>query len=602
VSSALPPLPASDDPASDPLSSLPDPVSAPTAAETQDDGSGITPPRSRKRSPRPLAEIMVELGIVSERRVALARQEAQESNKAAEQVLVDSRSVSGDDLARAIAERAGLGHVDLGIFKPDLAAVNLVPVATARRHVAAPIGFDEAGLLMVAMSDPQNLLALDDLRLITGHEIRPLVASEDRINGLLSRLSRLDDAVQEAVDEGGEEERDEEPAAMVRETASDSPTVKLVNSIISQAVEDGASDVHLEPERRAMRVRFRIDGVLAETTTIPARMVAGVVSRVKIMTGMDIAEKRVPQDGRVSLRAAAREIDVRAVTIPSVQGEGVVMRLLDKKQVMLTLDTLGMRDVAREEFEHACRQPNGAILVTGPTGSGKSTTLYAALNAVKTDERNFITIEDPVEYRLPGISQIQIRPKAGLTFAEGLRSMLRADPDVIMVGEIRDAETAKIAVESALTGHLLLSTLHTNDAPGALTRLTEMGVEPFLTASAVSCVVAQRLARVLCTECKTRTVLTPEIMSSLGFDAGLTFEAYEPVGCAACGHSGYRGRTGIYEVMSMNDRLRSMAVECASADELRAEALKNGMRLLRDDGLRKVRLGVTSMAEIARVS
>ena len=561
---------------------------------------GLTPPSTRRRSSKPLTEVMVELDLVSRRRAELAIEEAQASGRMSEEILLESRGVSAEAYARAVAERAGLDHVDLSLFRPDLAAVNLVPVSTARRHSAVPIAFDESGALLVAMANPLDLLALDDLRLLTGHEIRPAVASEDGIQSLLSRLSRLDDAVQEAVEHEGEDE--EEAVALVRETASDSPTVKLVNSIIAQAVDERASDVHLEPYRRGMRVRFRIDGVLQETTTIPARMVAGVVSRAKIMTGMDIAEKRVPQDGRVSLRTGGREIDVRAVTVPSVLGEGVVMRLLDKEQVMLTLDSLGMRDAAREEFEAACRRSYGAVLVTGPTGSGKSTTLYAALNAIRSDERNYITIEDPVEYQLPGINQIQIKPKAGLGFAEGLRSMLRADPDVIMIGEIRDTPTAKIAVESALTGHLVLSTLHTNDAPGALTRLTEMGVEPFLTASAVTCVVAQRLARTLCVECKRRIVLTPEVLESAGFEVGVPIEAFEAVGCAACGNSGYRGRTGIYEVMPVDDRIRELTIVRASADEIRGAALERGMRLLRDDGLWKVRLGITSLAEIARVS
>ena len=577
--------------------STPETVPHPSAAETP----GLTPSTTRRRSAKALSEVMVDLELVSRRRVELAVEEAKTTGRIPEQVLLESRAISAEGYARAVAERAGLDHLDLNVYRPDLAAMNLVPQPTARRHSAVPIGYDEAGTLLVAMANPQNLLALDDIRLITGHEIRPVVASEESIASLLSRLSRLDEVVQEAAEEG-EEEAEEELGPLIKETASDSPTVKLVNSIIAQAVEEGASDVHLEPAGREMRVRFRVDGVLHKTTTIPPRMVAGVVSRVKIMAGMDIAEKRVPQDGRVTLRAGRREIDVRAVTVPSVLGEGVVMRLLDKEQVMLTLDSLGMLDHALEQFEAACRRPHGAVLVTGPTGSGKSTTLYAALNAIRSDERNYITIEDPVEYQLPGINQIQIKPKAGLGFPEGLRAMLRADPDVIMIGEIRDTPTAKIAVESALTGHLVLSTLHTNDAPGALTRLTEMEVEPFLTASAVTCVVAQRLARMLCVECKRRTVITPEVLESLGFDVGVAFEAYEAVGCPACGHSGYRGRTGLYEVMVVDETIRAMTIARASTDELRHEALVDGMRLLRDDGLRKVRLGVTSLAEIALVT
>src|SRR5256885_9643094 len=364
------------------------------------------------------------------------------------------------------------------------------------------------------MADPSNVLALDDLKLMTGYEIRPVVASSDDIAGLIAKMNRLDDAVADAVEDGADEEDERATPADIRETATDAPVIKLVNSIIAQAVEDGASDVHFEPHGRDMRVRFRVDGVLHETTTIPRRMMPGVISRVKIMADLDIAEKRLPQDGRVTLQVEGHHVDVRIVTLPSGGGEGVVMRLLDKEAVLVSLDALGIRDNSRERFEEGFHQSYGAVLVTGPTGSGKSTTLYAALSAVNDIEKNIITVEDPVEYQIPGINQIQVNLKAGLTFAAGLRSMLRADPDIIMVGEIRDAETARISVEAALTGHLVLTTLHTNDAPSAITRLTEMGVAPFLTASAVDVVVAQRLARQPCHYCKRRTGLTAEALKS----------------------------------------------------------------------------------------
>jgi type IV pilus assembly protein PilB len=320
------------------------------------------------------------------------------------------------------------------------------------------------------------------------------------------------------------------------------------------------------------------------------------------MADLDISERRVPQDGRVGLKIEGHSVDIRVVTMPTALGEGLVLRILDKEAVILTLDSLGLRDEARDRFEEAFRQSYGAVLVTGPTGSGKSTTLYAALNAVNDVQKNIITIEDPVEYQLPGINQIQVNLKAGLTFANGLRSMLRADPDIIMVGEIRDAETAKISIEAALTGHLVLSTLHTNDAPSAITRLTEMGIAPFLTASAVDCVVAQRLARRLCTHCKRRTVLSVDSLRVAGFDAAFDIEAYEPTGCARCGHSGYKGRVGLYEVMTISDEIREMTIDRASSDVIRAKAVEQGMRLLRDDGLEKVRLGITSIAEVSRVT
>jgi type IV pilus assembly protein PilB len=444
------------------------------------------------------------------------------------------------------------------------------------------------------------VLALDDLKLMTGYEIRPVVASADDIASLIAKMNRLDDAVADAVDE---DEEDEEFAADIRESAADAPTIKLVNSIIAQAVEDGASDIHFEPHGRDMRVRFRVDGVLHETTSIPRRMVPGVVSRVKIMGDLDISERRIPQDGRVSLSVEGHSVDIRIVTLPSAGGEGIVMRILDKEQAIIGLDALGIRDSSRKRFEAGFTQSYGAVLVTGPTGSGKSTTLYAALNALNSIEKNIITIEDPVEYQIDGINQIGVNLKSGLTFATGLRSILRADPDIVMVGEIRDADTAKISIEAALTGHLVLSTLHTNDAPSAITRLTEMGIAPFLTASAVDVVVAQRLARRLCNYCKQRTVLTVEQLKAANFyEAAFDIEAYEPIGCARCGHTGYKGRVGMYEVMTVSDEIRALTIDRASADVIRATAVQQGMRLLRDDGLEKVRLGVTSIAEVARVS
>jgi type IV pilus assembly protein PilB len=583
------------------LRSVPGGAEAATAAQPDlpQPTNGITPPLRRGGGGRFISDVIVELGFATQEKVQSAVEEGKSSGRTPEQVLLGWGAVTAEQLSRATAERFGLDHVDLTVYKADLGALNLVNAQAARRYNAVPIGFDE-GVRLVAMADPSNVLALDDLKLLTGHELRPVVASAEDVTGLISRMNRLDDAIAEAVQEDVSE--DLSLVSDIRESADDAPVIKLVNTIIAQAVQDGASDLHFEPDGREMRVRFRVDGVLAESTTIPRRMVAGVVSRVKIMANLDIAEKRLPQDGRVSLVIEGHPIDVRVVTLPSVHGEGIVMRLLDKEQVLLTLDTLGMRDEARDRFEHAFHQSYGAVLVTGPTGSGKSTTLYAALNTINSPEKNIITIEDPVEYQLPGINQIQVNLRAGLSFAQGLRSMLRADPDVIMVGEIRDADTAKIAIESALTGHLVLSTLHTNDAPSAITRLTEMGIEPFLTASAVDCVVAQRLARTLCTHCKRRTVLSVDSLRAAGFEAVFDIEAYEPVGCARCGNSGYKGRTGIYEVMTLSDTIRAMTIERASSDVIRATAVEEGMRLLRSDGLEKVRLGITSIAEVSRVT
>src|ERR671932_294090 len=404
------------------------PDAPPEDDEAPEGFAGITPPSRRGGAARFISDVIIELGFLPQARVDAAVEEGKASGRSPEEVLLQSGVLSADQLARATAERFGLDHVDLTVYKPDVSAVNLLTPQSARRYNAVPIGFHSNGHLLVAMADPSNVLAIDDLKLMTGYEIRPAVASSEDIAGLIVKMNRLDEAVAESLE-----------------------------------AEEGASDIHFEPHGKDMRVRFRVDGVLHETTTIPRRMVPGVVSRVKIMADLDIAEKRLPQDGRVTLQVESHHVDVRIVTLPSNAGEGIVMRLLDKEAVLLSLDALGIRDVARERFEAGFHQAYGAVLVTGPTGSGKTSTLYAALNTVNSVEKNIITIEDPVEYQVPGINQMQVNLKAGLTFAAGLRSMLRADPDIIMVGEIRDAETARISIEAALTGHLVLTTLHTND-------------------------------------------------------------------------------------------------------------------------------------------
>jgi type IV pilus assembly protein PilB len=561
--------------------------------------SPLTPPRRRGGARRSLPDVLVELGFITAERMQEVLKQASQAGRSAEEILREEGRLSTDQLARATAERFGLDFVDMDLFRADLTAVSLVSSAAAKRYNAIPIGHDESGALLVAMADPSNILALDDLKLMTGQDrLRPVVAVPEDIAGLISRTKNLDDAVADAT---AEDLVDDPVISEIRESAEDAPVTKLVNSILAEAVEEGASDIHLEPNGRDMRVRFRVDGVLGEVTTIPRRMVAGVISRVKIMGQLDIAERRLPQDGRIGLTVDGHSVDVRIVTLPTALGEGVIMRILDKEQVLLAVDTLGMRDDALTRYQAAIRKSYGAVLVTGPTGSGKSTTLYVGLNAINSIEKKIITIEDPVEYQLPGVTQVSVNLKAGLTFATGLRSMLRADPDIIMVGEIRDSDTARIAIESALTGHLVLSTLHTNDAASAITRLTEMHIEPFLTSSAVDCVVAQRLARKLCTYCKRQTTLSAEALATNNFDGESDIDAYEAVGCARCSYSGYRGRIGLYEVMLNSDEIRELTIKRASADEIRTVAIAQGMTPLRDDGLEKVRLGITSIEEVLRV-
>jgi type IV pilus assembly protein PilB len=562
--------------------------------------SGITRP-SRRGSPRRfLTDVIVELGFVSRERVDEAIETSRSSGTTPERALLDAGAITHDALSRALAERHGLDHLDLGTFQVDMAAANLVTTTAAKRYQAVPVAFIDQGTLLVAMADPANVLAVDDVAIMTGYEIRVAVAPPEDIVALISRLDRLEDVVAEP--EAGVEEAAPDSADLdVRASAEDAPAIKLVNQIVAQAVERGASDVHLAPERGELRVRFRVDGVLAEIMTVPRRMAAGVVSRVKIMTELDIAERRLPQDGRVGLTVEGRHVDLRVVTLPSVHGEAVVMRVLDKSAVVVELEELGMSESDRVRFERAFNESHGAVLATGPTGSGKSTTLYAALQALNTPEKNIITVEDPVEYEIQGLTQIQVSAKTGLSFAAGLRSIVRADPDVIMVGEIRDGETARIAVESALTGHLVLSTLHTNDAPSAITRLIEMGIEPFLVASAIDCVVAQRLVRVLCPTCKRRTIIPASALQEAGHHAIVELEAYEQVGCRRCGGSGYRGRVGLYEVMRVSPEIQSMALERRPAEEIREVAVSQGMTRLGADGLEKVKQGRTSIAEVARV-
>ena len=439
----------------------------------------------------------------------------------------------------------------------------------------------------------------------TGYNCRVAVAPAGRHRRAdQPKLTTLQSTVAEAIAED-EEEQEEDPDEItdIRASADDAPVIKLVNSILGQAVTEGASDIHFEASEGEMRIRFRIDGVLQEAARVPKRMVAGVVSRIKIMSELDIAEKRIPQDGRVGVTIEDRRVDLRVTTLPTQRGEGATVRILDESASRRTLDDLGMQGDERHRFETSFRKPYGAILVTGPTGSGKSTTLYAALQELNDVDKNIVTIEDPVEYRLDGVNQIGVHRKAGLTFATGLRSVLRADPDVIMVGEVRDAETARIAIEASLTGHMLLTTLHTNDAPGAITRLNEMGIESFLTSSAVDCVVAQRLARVLCPHCKRRAVISHDALAEAGFRVGADLEAYEPVGCPRCHRIGYRGRVGHLlgdgdERADQGDGREPRAPRPRSATVAREE----GMLTLRESGLAMVRAGVTSIEEVARVA
>ena len=469
----------------------------------------------------------------------------------------------------------------------------------AARYAAVPIAF-EGDRLVVAMADPANVLAIDDIRAITGREVIPKVATRGDVEEAINHLASLNTSVTDLAELAAEDSLETADLPALEAIADEAPVVKLVNMLITRASADRASDIHVEPTERDLRVRFRIDGVLHEIMRTPRSIANAVVSRLKIMADIDIAERRRPQDGRINLRVGGRQLDLRVSTLPTIYGEKVVMRLLDTSTALLELEDLGFSPHTLERYESSYNKPYGTILVVGPTGSGKSTTLYATLNVLNKPETNIITVEDPVEYRLPGVNQVQVNRKAGLTFATGLRSFLRQDPDVMLVGEIRDAETASIAIESALTGHLVLSTLHTNDAPSSVSRLIEMGIEPFLVGSALDSVLAQRLARRLCEHCKEPHEASEQEVEQAGW-ATKPEKIYRANGCKVCSHTGYRGRFAIHELMLVDEDIERLAVERVSTEVLKRAAIEAGMRTLREDGMEKVAQGVTSFEEILRV-
>ena len=555
-----------------------------------------------------VADLVAATELVPRDRLAAARGRAGTGSLA--EALKDEGYAEASGIARSLARRHGLPYIDLQEDRVSPDAAELVPLLTLQRVVAIPISRVDQRL-RIAIADPANIHGIDELRLATRYHVDLGVASREDILSELERRARQSEVMEtqsalddfDVIDEGeGEDDLE------VDDGVSDAPLVRLVNAVIMQAATDGASDIHFEPQEDALLVRVRIDGVLNEVQRIPKRMANGVTTRLKVLAKLDIAERRKPQDGRISLnaRAVGRLLDIRVAVLPTVEGEQVVMRLIDKSRTMPTLESLGLSETMRDKLSEIIRRPTGALLVTGPTGSGKSTTLYAGLAEINRPEINIITVEDPVEYRLHGINQVQINVKANMTFSAALRSILRSDPDVIMVGEIRDTETAKMAIESALTGHFVLSTLHTNDAPGALTRLNEMGVEPFLTGSAVSAVLAQRLARKLCSNCcEMYTPTSEELMSArISPDMAAAREGmvlYRKVGCPRCNRTGYKGRVGIFQLLIMNDELEALASQNAHRDEIERSAAAAGMRSLWDDGIAKAAAGLTSLEELARV-
>ena len=544
---------------------------------------------TRRRRSLPAIEALIGNGF-------LTSQEASD--------LLGSAARSGRVLGEVLREdhpgipvAAALDHPFIDLVEASIApeAVLLVPEALARRHSVLPIGFN-GSRLVVALPDPTNVIAIDDIATVTGHRLDLVLAEQGAIEDAWVRLGARDRSTEVMLSEAAQDEEEEQPEF---DSAEDAPIVRAINQIIAQAVQQRASDLHIEPQERDVRVRFRLDGVLHEIMRIPRTLHAGVTSRLKVMANLNIAERRVPQDGRMTVAVNNSPIDLRVATVPSVWGEEVILRILDRSSSLLTLVELGFLPDTLAKYERAFRKPHGAILVVGPTGSGKSTTLYSTLNVVNQVSRKIITVEDPVEFRLEGLSQIHVNPKAGLSFASALRSILRSDPDVVMVGEIRDSETARIAIEAAMTGHLVFSTLHTNDAPSAITRLIEMQVEPFLVASSIECVLAQRLARKLCVRCKEKYLPLPEVLHDAGLPEGT--ELYRAVGCNECAGTGYRGRVALVELMLMSEEIERLAVDRRSSEELRKVAIEQGMRSLRDDGMEKAVAGTTSLEEVLRI-
>lgn len=551
-------------------------------------------------NPVRLGDLLVNAGAVSEKQLQSALMEQQLTNLRLGEILIKNGFLTERQLAEALSSQLKLPMVTLARYRPMIEALRMVPENVARRLELLPLAVLDNNRLFIAMSDPLNIISIDEVRMLTGMEVDVGVAIPSEIrrdmDSFYSVRGNVDDAIVEIVDMSAAEEMRRDFDAAAEASVDDAPVVKLVNGLLDQAVRESASDLHIEPFEKSSRVRYRVDGNLFDALDFPRNLHPAVISRLKIMANMDISEKRRPQDGRILLKFQERKVDLRVSSLPTVFGEKMVMRVLDQASSAVGVERIGLLEEDRKLLDGIISRPYGMMLVTGPTGSGKSTTLYSVLEKINEPESNLITVEDPVEYMIPGINQVQINEKAGLTFADALRSILRQDPDKIMVGEIRDTETAQLAVRAALTGHLVLSTLHTNDAPSAVIRLNDMGVAPFLISSSVIGVIAQRLVRKLCPACKEAFEPGPNVCREYRIPEGSRI--YKAVGCEQCRWSGYKGRTAVFQMMSINDEIRRLIAEEAQAREIEDAALRNGMRTLRDAGLLKVLEGVSSMEEV----
>jgi type IV pilus assembly protein PilB len=582
----------------------------PAASEVAGDSARASLPRIE-----PIGELLLAKGMVTQDQLRQALEIQRQSGGRLGRILVEMGVLPESQLARALAEQWGLPYTELPEQTTSGDVARLIPTYLAQRHGVLAVARRDSKIV-IAMSDPSNVVAIDDIRLLTGLDVEIVIASSDDIARAHTRLYGIAAEVEEILKQTpatpAEPEIAQEVAAAATEDVTlerlrtmgeEAPIVRVVNQILAQAIRAGASDIHMEPHRKEMKVRFRIDGLLHDIMSPPKAVQAALTSRVKILANMDIAERRLPQDGHVHLRADGKEFDLRVSTLPTVLGEKVVIRILDQSTVRVSLNKIGMPGDVLAAWENLVAKPYGMIIVTGPTGSGKTTTLYTSLARINTPERNIVSVEDPVEYQIPRVNQVQVNLRAGLTFASGLRSILRQDPDVVLIGEIRDRETAEIAVQASMTGHLVLSTLHTNDAPGAMTRLRDMGVEPFLITSSLIGVLAQRLVRVICPRCKEAYQPPADAFRRLGLDPDQqrSVPLYRGKGCESCHKTGYKGRIGVFELMVMNDRLRGLVVQGAPVDDLRQAAQHEGMRTLRQDGIQKVLEGITTFEELLRV-
>jgi len=557
-----------------------------------------------------LGEMLVKSKLITEDQLKKALGQQSTSGGRLGSNLVKLGFLTEEDITSFLSKQYGVPSINLAHFEIDQSVIKLVPAEIAQKHMVIPIN-RKGSVLTVAMADPSNIFAIDDIKFLSGFKVEPVVAAETSIKNAINKhydsaglvkdiLQGFDDREVATVEEG-----DEGPdVGDLQRATEDAPVVKLVNLILSDAIKKGASDIHIEPYEKSFRVRYRIDGVLYDTMQPPMKLRAAIISRAKIMAQLDIAERRLPQDGRIKIRMGQKEIDFRVSTLPTIFGEKVVMRLLDKSNLQLDMSSLGFDPQALQLFEKAILAPHGMVLVTGPTGSGKTTTLYSGLHRLNTVETNIMTAEDPVEYNLAGVNQVQMKAEIGLNFAAALRAFLRQDPDIIMVGEIRDYETAEIAIKAALTGHLVLSTLHTNDAPSTVSRLINMGVEPFLVAASTNMILAQRLARKICNSCKEEITVPRQALVDVGFapDESKALSCYQGKGCMECNDTGYRGRVALYEVMPITEDIKDAILQGASVNEMKELGRKHGMKTLREAGLQKIREGMTTIPEIMRVS